>query len=40
MNLRALTAIRAGMDENTWLLSTDGGIYTHGWKRKEGCSHM
>ena len=39
MSLRGLTAVRAGMDKNTWLLSTDGGIYAHGWRRKEGRSH-
>ena len=39
MSLRGLTAVRAGMDKNTWLLSTDGGIYANGWRRKEGRSH-
>ena len=39
VNVQGLTAVRAGMDKNTWLLSTDGGIYAHGWRRKEGRSH-
>ena len=39
MSLLGLIAVRVGVDKNAWLLSTDGGIYAHGWRRKEGRSH-